>query len=64
MSHSSEDGAQYVTHDTSINGNETTTNDKALLAALGYKQELKRKFTVVELFGFGFSISAIVPSVA
>ncbi|KAJ6484033.1 amino acid/polyamine transporter I [Mycena sanguinolenta] len=32
--------------------------------ASGYKQELKREFTPVELFGFGFSVSAIVPSVA
>ncbi|KAF7347019.1 putative amino-acid permease C11D3.08c [Mycena venus] len=39
-------------------------NDIVLLARLGYKQELKREFTPVELFGFGFSVSAIVPSVA
>ncbi|KAJ6484015.1 amino acid/polyamine transporter I [Mycena sanguinolenta] len=39
-------------------------NDIALLAGLGYRQELKREFTPVELFGFGFSVSAIVPSVA
>ncbi|KAJ7260305.1 amino acid/polyamine transporter I [Mycena haematopus] len=38
--------------------------DIVLLARLGYKQELKREFTPVELFGFGFSVSAIVPSVA
>lgn len=41
-----------------------TTDDRALLASLGYKQELKREFTAVQLFGFGFSVSAIVPSVA
>ncbi|KAF7376941.1 putative amino-acid permease C11D3.08c [Mycena sanguinolenta] len=40
------------------------SNDIVLLARLGYKQELKREFTPVELFGFGFSVSAIVPSVA
>ncbi|KAF7367000.1 putative amino-acid permease C11D3.08c [Mycena sanguinolenta] len=39
-------------------------DDSALLASLGYKQELKREFTAIELFGFGFSVSAIVPSVA
>jgi hypothetical protein len=38
--------------------------DTVLLASLGYKQELKREFSAVELFGFGFSVSAIVPSVA
>ncbi|KAJ7038980.1 APC amino acid permease [Mycena alexandri] len=40
------------------------TSDNALLASLGYKQELKRAFTPIELFGFGFSVSAIAPSVA
>ncbi|KAJ7493759.1 APC amino acid permease [Mycena latifolia] len=41
-----------------------STDDKTLLASLGYKQELKREFTTVELFGFGFSTTAIVPSIA
>ncbi|KAJ7219695.1 hypothetical protein B0H12DRAFT_1152574 [Mycena haematopus] len=41
-----------------------SVDDRTLLASLGYKQELKREFTAVELFGFGFSVSAIVPSVA
>ncbi|KAJ6529034.1 amino acid/polyamine transporter I [Mycena vulgaris] len=39
-------------------------DDSVLLARLGYKQEFKREFTTFELFGFGFSISAVVPSVA
>ncbi|KAJ6529068.1 amino acid transporter [Mycena vulgaris] len=39
-------------------------DDKTLLARLGYKQKFKREFSVVELFGFGFSINAVVPSVA
>ncbi|KAJ6613810.1 amino acid/polyamine transporter I [Mycena sp. CBHHK59/15] len=39
-------------------------DDSALLSSLGYKQELKREFSVLELFGFGFSISAVVPSVS
>ncbi|KAJ7153219.1 amino acid/polyamine transporter I [Mycena filopes] len=43
---------------------EPVVDDKTLLASLGYKQELKRAFTPVELFGFGFSVSAIAPSVA
>ncbi|KAJ7471678.1 APC amino acid permease [Mycena galericulata] len=39
-------------------------DDTVLLASLGYKQELKREFNAFVLFGFGFSVSAIVPSVA
>lgn len=38
--------------------------DDKLLAHLGYKQELRREFTKLELFGFGFAINAVVPSVA
>ncbi|KAJ7696949.1 APC amino acid permease [Mycena rosella] len=41
-----------------------STDDKILLASLGYKQELRREFTTLELFGFGFSVTAIVPSIA
>ncbi|KAJ7452692.1 APC amino acid permease [Mycena galericulata] len=39
-------------------------DDTTLLASLGYKQELKREFSTLEMFGFGFSITAVVPSVA
>ncbi|KAJ7618134.1 amino acid/polyamine transporter I [Mycena polygramma] len=39
-------------------------DDTTLLGTLGYKQELKREFTTFELFGFGFSINSIVPSIA
>ncbi|KAJ6554278.1 amino acid permease-domain-containing protein [Mycena capillaripes] len=45
-------------------GKISTTDDSALLAELGYRQEFKREFSVLELFGFGFSISAVVPSVS
>jgi hypothetical protein len=31
---------------------------------LGYRQEFKREFSILELFGFGFSITAVVPSVS
>ncbi|KAK7001694.1 APC amino acid permease [Favolaschia claudopus] len=40
------------------------SNDTTVLANLGYRQELKREFTTLEMFGFGFSIIAIVPSIA
>jgi hypothetical protein len=58
---------------TSIFGKGVTTStglksegidDSAILARLGYKQELKREFSILELFGFGFSIAAVVPSVS
>jgi hypothetical protein len=34
------------------------------LAKLGYKQELRREFSPVEVFGIGFSIIGVIPSVA
>ena len=46
------------------NGAESlSVSDVAVLAKLGYKQEFKREFSKLELFGFGFSISAVVPSI-
>lgn len=41
-----------------------TKTDEGLLASLGYKQELRRTFTPFEVFGLGFSIIGLVPSVA
>ncbi|KAJ6536821.1 amino acid/polyamine transporter I [Mycena capillaripes] len=41
-----------------------SSDDTTLLASLGYKQELRREFTTLEMFGFGFSVLAIVPSIA
>ncbi|KAA1475628.1 APC amino acid permease [Dentipellis sp. KUC8613] len=38
--------------------------DDALLESLGYKQELKRTFTPLELFGVGFSIIGLFPSIS
>lgn len=38
-------------------------SDEAFLATLGYKQELRREFTPIELFGVGFSIIGIFPSI-
>lgn len=38
--------------------------DEALLKSLGYKQELRRTFTPLELFGVGFSIIGLFPSIA
>ncbi|TFK37632.1 APC amino acid permease [Crucibulum laeve] len=38
--------------------------DEELLAALGYKQEFKRAFTPLEVFGIAFSIIGLLPSIA
>ncbi|KAG6331475.1 hypothetical protein ID866_7617 [Astraeus odoratus] len=38
--------------------------DEELLARLGYKQELKREFTPLEVFGVAFSIIGLFPSMA
>lgn len=38
--------------------------DAALLASLGYRQDFKRTFTRLELFGVGFSLIGVFPSVA
>lgn len=39
-------------------------DDAAALAKLGYKQELKRNFTMIEVFGIAFSIMGLLPSIA
>jgi len=41
-----------------------TIGDDELLASLGYKQEFKRAFTPLEVFGLGFSIIGLIPSIA
>jgi hypothetical protein len=38
--------------------------DDALLASLGYRAELKREFTPLEVFGLAFSIIGLLPSIA
>ncbi|GAK65552.1 APC amino acid permease [Moesziomyces antarcticus] len=38
--------------------------DAELLAALGYKQEFKREFSSLEVFGIAFSIMGVAPSIA
>ncbi len=38
--------------------------DEQLLAGLGYKQEFKRAFSPLEVFGIAFSIIGIFPSLA
>ena len=40
----------------SVNPNLSSEDDAAVLAKLGYKQELRRNFTMIEVFGIAFSI--------
>jgi hypothetical protein len=49
---------------TQANVHTVEANDEALLAALGYKQELRRDFSPLEVFGFGFSIIGVLPALA
>ncbi|KAL7284284.1 hypothetical protein ACG7TL_001567 [Trametes sanguinea] len=42
----------------------SVTSDDAALANLGYKQEFKRDFRALEVFGIGFSIIGLFPSIA
>ncbi|TKA67748.1 hypothetical protein B0A55_07783 [Friedmanniomyces simplex] len=39
-------------------------DDAAALAKLGYAQELRRNFTMIEVFGIAFSIMGLLPSIA
>ncbi|KAL8671932.1 MAG: hypothetical protein Q9168_003588 [Polycauliona sp. 1 TL-2023] len=39
-------------------------DDAAVLAKLGYRQELRRNFTMIEVFGIAFSIMGLLPSIA
>ncbi|GME99781.1 unnamed protein product [Ambrosiozyma monospora] len=39
-------------------------NDEVLLAEIGYKQELKRKFSTFQIFGTAFSIMGLLPSIS
>lgn len=39
-------------------------DDSQLLAEIGYKQELKRQFSTLQVFGIAFSIMGLLPSIA
>lgn len=41
-----------------------TTTDNDLLAQIGYKPELKRRFNTIQVFGVAFSIMGLLPSIA
>ncbi|GME82628.1 unnamed protein product [Ambrosiozyma monospora] len=42
----------------------TAENDNELLAQIGYKQELRRQFSTIQVFGVAFSIMGLLPSIA
>ncbi|KAJ9616640.1 GABA-specific high-affinity permease [Cladophialophora chaetospira] len=46
--------------DTALAGEE----DAAVLAKMGYKQELRRNFSMLEVFGIAFAIMGLLPSIA
>ncbi|KAJ3575763.1 hypothetical protein NP233_g882 [Leucocoprinus birnbaumii] len=48
----------------SATDSERSLNDQDVLARLGYKEEFKRDFTRVELFGMSFTIVGVVQSIA
>lgn len=43
---------------------EDRVSDETALAKLGYKQEFRRAFKPVEVFGLGFSIIGLVPGIS
>ena len=45
-------------------GENRSLTDEELLARLGYKQEFKRDFSHIELFGMAFSIVGVVQGIA
>ncbi|KAG0653403.1 GABA-specific high-affinity permease, partial [Monosporozyma unispora] len=42
----------------------TATTDNQLLAEIGYKPELRRQFSTLQVFGIAFSIMGLLPSIA
>ena len=53
-----------VLHGSQDHGTDGRDTDNAALAALGYRQEFKRSFNALEVFGLGFSIIGLFPSIA
>ncbi|KAI5955648.1 GPT1 [Candida jiufengensis] len=47
-----------------INVDHEVDNDEALILAMGYKQELKREFSLWTIFGVSFSVLGLLPSIA
>ena len=54
---------QFWVQSTPLRGTDTTVLTLEP-AKLGYKQELRRNFTMIEVFGIAFSIMGLLPSIA
>lgn len=62
---SPEDPPQHADLATTSDGAVLSSNaDAETLARMGYKQELKRNFTALEVFGIAFSIMGLLPSIS
>ena len=61
---SSEERRGSQRHGTVTNHGLASDEDAAVLAKLGYKQELRRNFSMIEVFGIAFSIMGLLPSIA
>lgn len=46
------------------NSDDNDYNDSEILATIGYRPELKRNFSTVQVFGIAFSLMGLVPSIA
>ncbi|KAF7297454.1 GABA permease [Mycena indigotica] len=55
---------ELVAKESQIQPSSASLNDEELLARLGYKQEFKRDFSRLELFGLSFTIVGVVQSIA
>ncbi|KAJ7739990.1 amino acid/polyamine transporter I [Mycena maculata] len=55
---------EYAADPNSLETRNASLNDEDLLARLGYKQEFKRDFSRLELFGLSFTIVGVVQSIA
>ncbi|KAF3396248.1 GABA-specific permease [Penicillium rolfsii] len=55
----SRDGKHAINHDVPVEAGDTE-----LLATLGYKQELRRHYSTVQIFAVAFSIMGLLPSIA
>jgi len=64
LMHDSKNTIQIPDHTTDSSLKAIHRADEALLASLGYKQEFRRVFSPIEVFGLGFSIIGLLPSIA
>ncbi|KAJ5701149.1 hypothetical protein N7488_008697 [Penicillium malachiteum] len=57
-------GRQDAEAAVAFDANSLGSGDSALLAKMGYKQELKRQYSTPQVFAIAFSIMGLVPSIA